>query len=208
MKTTFAFVTVLAATLCLLTSGFVSSVQAYPQPAIVSSSWQLDFDYETPKPIAVKDGLGRIHWYWYMTYTVENHSGKKRFLSPEVTIATDSGKIITAGRKVPSNVFNAVKAAEGNSLLIDPLLVVDEILEGSDYAKESVAIWPAFEEDVDEFRVFVGGISGESAYVVNPITKDRVRLRRSKMMTFDTPGNVLSPKNQPVILKVDTEVMR
>ncbi|QDU32163.1 hypothetical protein KS4_01920 [Poriferisphaera corsica] len=209
MKRTFGLVTVLAATLCLLSSDFVGSVQAYPQPQIVSRSWQLDFDFQTPKPIAVEDAFGNVKWYWYMLYSVENNSAKKRFLSPEVTVATDSGKIITAGRNVPSNVFNAVQAAEGNPYLIDPLLVVDELLVGSDYSKETVAIWPAFDHDVDEMRVFVAGLSGESAYAENALTKERVLLRRVKMLTFSTPGNLVGNiKNQPVVLQADAEVMR
>ena len=209
MKNTIAFLTVLAATLCLLSGSFISKAQAFPQPEIVSTSWVLDFEYQQPKPIAVPDRMGNVKWYWYMAYKVENFTGDERILAPEFTIATDSGKIIQANQNVPYYVFNEVKKALNNPYLISPIEVVDTILQGGDYAKESVAIWPAFDHDVDEYSIFVSGLSGESAHVVNPVTKENVLLRPTRMITYKTPGNhIVTPQKQPLIPVRSIEVMR
>ena len=209
MKNTIAFLTVLAATLCLLSGSFVSKAQAFPKPEIVSTSWVLDFTYNQPKPIAVTDRMGNIRWYWYMSYKVVNNTGNERILAPEFTIATDSGKIMQANKDVPYYVFSEVKKALKNPYVVSPIEVVDTILQGEDYAKESVAIWPAFNHDVDEYSIFVSGLSGESAHVKNPVTQETVLLRRTHMITYKTPGNhVVTPQKQPMIAVQNIEVMR
>ena len=209
MKTKLALTAVLAAFFCVTLSVMPSRAEAYPEPAIVSPSWVLDFECETPRAVAVKDGLGVMRWYWYMPYRVVNNTGQDRILSPEFTIATDSGRIIEAGKRIPMAVYREVKTKLNNPLLMSPLEIVDKILQGEDFAKESVAIWPAFDHDVDEFSVFVTGLSGESATVKNQLTGEKVLLRRTTMITYKTPGNIINnPQLQPVIFENKREVMR
>jgi len=183
-------------------------ILGYPEPAIVSPSWSLKFEFNEPRPIAVKTLKDTIQWYWYMPYEVVNLTGKDRLFIPEITIATDSGQIITAGRDVPPAVFNLIKEQLQNPLLESPIEIVGKILQGEDYAREGVAIWPAFGEDVDEFTVFFAGHSGENATVQNPVTKQNVLMRRTNLRRFSTPGNHPNPEAQPVILIEQTDVMR
>ncbi|WP_432798640.1 hypothetical protein [Poriferisphaera sp. WC338] len=209
MKTTLALTTVLAALFCVTLTLSPSKAQAYPEPAIVSTSWVIDVKFEKPTAIAVKDRFGVNRWYWYLPYRAINNTSSDRILSPEFTIATDSGKIIQAGKNVPLSVYRAIEKQLNNPLLLSPLEIVDKILQGDDYAKESVAIWPAFDHDVDEFSVFVAGLSGESATVKNVLTGDDVLLRRTIMLTYNTPGNNINAlQDQPVILKTRRDVMR
>lgn len=182
---------------------------AYPEPAIVSPSWALDFTFKNPQPMAVHNAEGQVQWYWYMPYKVVNQTGEDRLFIPEITIATDSGRIITAGQNVPPSVFTIVKRKLlKNPLLENPMEIVGKILQGEDYAREGVAIWPAFGHDVDEFVVFFAGHSGENATVLNPITGEKVLMRRTMMLRFGSPGNHPSPETQPITLEQHTEVMR
>jgi len=181
---------------------------AAPRPQIVSTSWNLDFEFDMPSPIAVKGVDGQVRWYWYITYTVSNNSGSERDFVPEFTVANDRGQIITAGRGVPSVVFVKIKELLGDPLLESPVEVVGRLLQGDDFAKRSVIVWPASYQDVDELRVFVSGLSGETAKFPNPLTGEPVFVRRTRMMTFATPGDAISPQDRSVKLLDVQDVMR
>ncbi len=171
---------------------------ARPEPSIVPRSWQLDITYQQPRPIAIRDVEGNTRWYWYMPYRVVNNSGQERFFSPEITIATDRGDIVVANDKIPGAVYDAVAAKLDNPLLENPLTVVGKILLGEDYARNTVAIWPAFEHDVDTVNIFIAGLSGETAAIEHPETGDPIVLRKTLQIDFATPGTEVHPQRQPV----------
>lgn len=187
-----------------------SIAQAYPEPSIVPVSWQLDFTSEKPRAIAVRDLSGQLRWYWYITYKVTNHSGEDRLFVPEVQIATDQGDLVRAGQDVPTAVFFAIKEKLGNTLLESPNQVVGKILQGDDYARESVAVWPAFSHDIDELSIFVTGLSGESTTVKNPMTQEEVIVRKTRMLTYRVPGDDMNtPPAQQAITPADSQwIMR
>lgn len=184
--------------------------RTYPEPSVSSRAWRFDFSYDTPKPIHVKQSNGTSRWYWYMTYKVTNNSGTERIFVPDITVVTDTGETITAGKDVPVGVYTAIKDSTGNRLLESPILVVGRLLQGEDNSRESVAIWPANEngKDVDQFKIFVAGISGELAVTQNPKTSEDVVLRRTLMLTFDLPGTNVPLQKQPVVPKGKEWVMR
>ena len=188
-----------------------SRLLAFAEPALVPTSWQLEFTYRAPRPIAVRGIDRRVRWYWYMPYKIVNNSGQEQFFVPEFTIATNRGDIITAGRGIPPHVFTAVKKELGNRLLENPLQVSGRILLGEDHAKESVAIWPVFQHDVDYQTIFVASLSGESVIIKHPLTGKDVPLRKSLMLTYHTPGSrapSVTPQQQTVRLLSKTWVMR
>ncbi|MEX1017086.1 MAG: hypothetical protein WDZ31_10110 [Phycisphaeraceae bacterium] len=203
-STGFALFAILAAVGCWQ----AQQAQAYPEPAIVSPSWNLEFEYRTPQAIAVEDVDGSPRWYWYIRYKVTNHTGDDRLFIPEITVATDTGKIIETGQNVPASVFARIKERERSPLLESPIDVVGRILQGEDYARESVAIWPAGREPVNELRIFVGGISGETANTEHPGTGETVMLRRTRMLTYHLPGKPATPQRQPVVFRSERDVMR
>lgn len=178
--------------------------KTYPEPSVSSRAWRFDFAHETPKPIFVNQ-----RWYWYMTYKVTNHSGTERIFVPDITVVTDAGDTIIAGKDVPVGVYTAIKDATGNRLLESPILVVGRLLQGEDNARESVAIWPAnTSKDIDQYKVFVAGISGELAVTQNAKTNEDVVLRRTLMLTFDLPGTNVPIQKQPVVPHGKEWVMR
>jgi len=190
----------------------VSYINAYPEPALTSPSWVLDFTYQTPEAISVRDTEGQIRWFWFIVYKVVNNTGEDRLFIPEITIADDQGSITTAGQDIPMSVFPAVKANLNNPFLESPIEVIGKIMQGEDYARESVAIWPVSEVDVDEFTMFISGISGETTTIQSPQTGEQVLMRRTLMLRFATPGSPTaethSPQKQPIVLLDEQYVMR
>ena len=186
---------------------------AYPEPSLVSTAWEFKFSYDHPRAIAVQNLDGQWEWYWYMTYKVVNNTGQERLFIPEIALATEQGDILTAGRGVRTNVFDAIKKKVGNRLLESPSDVVGQILQGADHAKESVAIWPAPEHNIDQVTVFFGGLSGETAQVKVPDSTDPTKtidalVSKTLMIDYEFPGSPLSPQNQAVVFKGEKWIMR
>ena len=201
--TLFAGMTALAAILT-----WQGVLLAFEEAGVVPKSWLLTFTHDQPRTIAVTLPDGSVRWFWYLSYKLVNHTGEDRMFIPEFTIATDAGDIISSGQNVPAAVYPAVAEKLGNPLLESPADIVGKILQGPDYARESVAIWPVPDHDVDQMSIFVGGISGETATVTNPMTGEKVLVRRSRMITYATPGTVVNPEDQPTKLLSETDVMR
>lgn len=183
-------------------------VSAFPRPAIVAKAWQLDLEVGKPQPISVRDVDGQIQWYWYLTYKVQNNTRQERLFIPEIAVATDEGHIVTAGQDVPSKVFEAIKKRQRNPLLMSPIEIVGRLLLGTDFAKESVAVWPAFDRPVDNIDIFFAGLSGETQAIEHPLTKEPVVMRKVLMVTFATPGAKVHPQEQPVLPRGDEWIMR
>ncbi|MEM8783320.1 MAG: hypothetical protein AAGE65_10765 [Planctomycetota bacterium] len=206
---------------------------SFPTPAVANDDWKLDFTPGVPTAIAIEDAFGNARWYWYLPYTVTNHSGSDQRFIPQVTVLTDTGNIIEAGKNVPARAFTQVAAQLKNPLLESPQSVVGTIRQGVDFEKDSVFIWPVPPEDVDQFTVFVAGLSGETAVLTMPSTGEPlmepaldietgqplldengapvmrpVIARRTTALTYATPGTPDSPQQRPVTLLAETRVMR
>jgi len=183
-----------ASTTCALLSiailtGVAGLADAYPQPRIVTDSWQLGFDHETPRAIQVVTEAGQpARTFWYLPYTVTNDTGADQMFIPDVRIITNTGELIAAGRDVPPVVFQAIKAERRNPLLISPIEAIGRILQGEDNAKDSVAIWAAPQSDVDAVTVLIKGLSGETTVVRHPETGRDIVLRKTLKLEYATPG--------------------
>ncbi|XAL97990.1 hypothetical protein OT109_10310 [Phycisphaeraceae bacterium D3-23] len=210
-----------------------------PEPELVTSSWMLTFTYETPRTIPIEMADGSTQWYWFMTYKVlndpriRNNNRESILFIPDIIIADDRGGIIHANRDISPRVFPAIKDLLRNDLLESPAQVSGNMLPGEDFIKESVAIWPVSDEDVDEFSIFIAGIYGETCTVPHPITGEPmtervthprtgepvmdangepetrpIYLRRNRMLRFVTPGTIRNPQRQSIRLEEETDVMR
>lgn len=200
--------TVALCAVCVIAIPSAERASAFPEPEIVESAWKLDFDFDTPRVIALQDKRGKTQWYRYMTYKVVNETGDDRLFIPEIVIAMDDGRVLTSGQNVPAAVFKAIKKEVGNPLLESPIDIVGKILQGEDYAKEGVALWPVATTDVDHFEVFVSGLSGETKTIKNPRTGEPVMTRRALMLSFKAPGTFPNPQVEPVSLLTKRDVMR
>ncbi len=181
---------------------------AAPEPEIVPSAYQLDFDYQAPQPIAIRSPEGNIQWYWYLTYTITNNTGDDHLYIPDVTVSYDDGVILQAGKDIPASVFKAIQKKQRNPLLLSPMQVVGELLQGKDFAKTTVAIWPHFGPNVKQMRVFVAGLSGETAKLKVKDKKEPVLLRKTRMLIYEVPGTSVHPQEQILKRKSDKWIMR
>lgn len=199
---------VMGLVLAVLLIAPASRLLAYPEPSALSRSWQFEVTCQTPQAIAVTDLQGRKQWYWYLPYKVINRTGEDRLFAPEFTIATEQGDIVQAGRGVPASVFNEIKKKLGNDLLESPAAVVGQFLQGPDFAKEGVAIWPAFGHDIQSLTVFFSGLSGETQVVKNPGNGEDVLVSKTLMLKYSLPGDARNAGKQILVLTGEKWVMR
>lgn len=185
------------------------------QPASAPSSsparsqrWQLTFTHGAPTPITVRGDDGIPRAYWYMTYKVENNTSEDRFFVPDATLFLDSGAILLSLDDLPQPVFTAIREHLGNPLLDHPLRVIGPLLQGPDYARESVMVWPLPEGNVDHVAIFVGGLSGETELITDPLSGDPVVLRKTLMIEYSLPGTAGTIQTKPVILTSEQWIMR
>lgn len=206
---------------------------AAPTPDAVTHHWQFDFQYSTPDTIAIQNADGTTDWYWYMTYRVANLDEEELFFDPNIQIQDNTGRIVTANLGVGNRVFNAVRNHVQDPLLVSPLEVPGRILQGQDYARRSVIIWKDSGEDTDAFKVYIGGIYGESKIVADPSTGEPIMVpvidaitgeprtdadgepmmqpllvHRTKMLHYTTPGTTIVPQDPTIELSEEKDVMR
>ena len=148
-----------------------STAWGYPKPAVVPSSWELQFDFQSVRRIKIDLPGQGAKTYWYMIYTVTNETGQDVVFHADFTLVTDDLRVMHAGVDVPPAVFKAIKQEYRNTYpwLEHPRDLVGKLGQGKDNARDSVAIWPDFSPYTSQFTIFVSGLSGEAVEVPNPI---------------------------------------
>lgn len=204
----------LVLSLLIVSLGGIATAR-YPEPKLVSPSWQLDFSYSTPRRIVVNvPGEPLPKAYWYMTYTATNNTGQERIFLPRFEMLTSDGRVLLADFQIPAAVYDAIARREKNPLMKPALELAGSILEGEDYAKYGVAIWPEPSAEPGTFSIFVQGLSGEA---VNLETADGspvldkegkpIILRKTKQIDVKVKGDELYA-GDPVSVIGETWVMR
>jgi hypothetical protein len=178
---------------------------AYPKPAPVPPRWELEFK---PGELRLYVDPNEGQTYWYFTYMVTNRTGRDQVWAPVFDLFTDAGEILRSGREVPSRVAADIKELLGNEFLEHQNEIIGDIYHGRDHAKEGLVVWPARRTDVNEISLFIAGTSGETAVVVNPLTGERVLLRKTLQRDYLIPGDALPRGSKPVELKTQHWVMR
>jgi hypothetical protein len=140
--------------------GLAAFAQAYPKPSVYPTTWELKFEVGTPTRVVVGDRA-----YWYLTYSVTNHTGQERVFLPAFEVLTPNGVAVRTDRLIPIEVVSTVRKQAGNKLLEQANQIAGEIRLGIDEARDGVAIWPEANVEDREFTVFGTGFSGETAKV-------------------------------------------
>lgn len=173
---------------------------AFPEPNVVTTSWQLEFKHEHPRAMQVRlPGEQDPRTYWYMVYTVTNNSGEEQNFVPVITLLSDAGDFVSAQKGIPPVVFTTLKQRLRNPLLTNPTQVVGRILQGADNAIDGVAIWSMPDHDVNHVSIFFEGLSGETHVIKDPRTGDDKLLRKTLHLQYDTPGSVERQPEKPWI---------
>jgi len=142
-----------------------------PAPAPTPISWEFDFKYVPPRRITVQlAGSDQPNTYWYMLYTVTNTSQTTQRFYPTFELVTEDLRVIPTDMGISPLVFNAIKERHQitHKYLVHPTKAIGDLRRGDDYARESVAIWPVGDLNVNEFKIYIAGLSGEARVLRNP----------------------------------------
>jgi hypothetical protein len=222
MKRIAAAVALMVASLGVLV-GPVGS--AAPKPSQVPFSWELDFEYKTPQAIRIQlPGEKSAKTFWYMLYTVTNHTGADQTFVPEFVLYTTSGQLLRSGAGVPFTAYEQIKQTVNNPLLQESTAIIGKLLQGNDNAKTGVAIWPDFDARSGVIDIFVGGLSGEMTEITlpeaievmqldasgkqNKVTKSTVVLNKTLDLRYSVPGEASNRANVTPVLEKKSWVMR
>jgi hypothetical protein len=188
---------------------------------VATTSWQLDVKFHDPQRIAVVlPGSDQPTTFWYLLFEVTNNTGHEVEYYPSFSLVTDTLKVVEGGSEISPSVYEAIAARHKREFpfLAMPAKVAGRLLQGEANSRASVAVFRDFDPKASGFDIFVGGLSGEMARVVNPAfdkqsdeTEENPRffvLRRTLGISFDFPGDEKSRSGSIPVRRSREWVMR
>ena len=206
--------------LILILAFLPGSSQAYPKPSPYPISWDLRFEYQTPKRLVVRTAPGReVEAFWYMTFTVANLSREEHNFLPRFEMMANDGQVYRSDDHIPLVVLETIRVKEHNAR-IEGLNDIAGILRiGEDQARDGVAIWREPNPKMGRFSIFAAGLSGEGVILkddkgnaierTNPEgKKEPVVLWKTLEIDYLLPGDEKNPGNDVIELVEQKWVMR
>ena len=167
-----------------------ATVWGYPRPSPSGRGWQLDFEYGAMKQIRlVLPGQSSPTTFWYMPFTLTNNTGRDVSFYPRPYVFTDTGQLVEAFQGVDALAYPIISKLLGRELLEEDLLVRGKILQGEENARESVFIWRDFDPKAASFKVFVSGLSNETASVSDPMNGKKYSLAKALQLSYGLGGD-------------------
>jgi len=193
----------------ILTAVLVGLCMAAPKPAILQrpGQWTMEVKFEHPQQIVVPWGASGQSRFWYMILTVTNRTGRDVEFYPKCDLMTDTFQVLPAGQGVPPVVFQQIQQRHGGVYqFLEPLERVESrILQGEDNAKDIVIAWQDFDPQAASFKIFVSGLSNETAIVRHPVAVNgagqpvQVFLRKTLELNYSLQGDpTIRPSVQTV----------
>lgn len=173
---------------------------AAPEPAIVPGlgDWTVDVTFEHPQQIVLRlSGDNKPRRFWYTLITLTNKTNRDVDFYPRCELMTDTFQIMPAGKDVPGVVFERIKKRHQSRY---PFLEAleksgNKILQGEDNAKDITVIWPDFDAQAKNIKVFIAGLSNETVAIDHPVAKDKsgkpvkVFLRKTLELSYNLGGD-------------------
>ncbi len=191
---------------------------AAPEPAIVQGSgqWTVEVKFEHPQQFVLPWGGNGDARYWYTIITVTNRTGEDVEFFPRCELMTDTFQIVPAGTNVPPVVIEKIKQRHQSRYpLLESLNQVEQrILEGEDNAKDILVVWKDFDKRATSFKLFITGLSNETAMVKHPVAVDadgnpvQVFLRKTLALDYTLRGDPAMRSLVEVVYKGKSWVMR
>jgi len=209
--------------LALLAMGtqVIRTSTAAPKPAFVppEGTWQLDLELHGPpqKITVALPGNPEPKRFWYLLYTISNHTGRDVEFFPKIDLITDTLLLHHAGEHVRQPVFEAVRKRYAKTI---PFLEPEEkvaglILQTRDNARDTVAIFEDFDPNATEANIFISGLSNETIALELPFvenktapTKKKVLLQKSLMLKYSISGDRYHPEDRIMLYKERDWIMR
>ncbi|KPL25440.1 MAG: hypothetical protein AMJ75_00915 [Phycisphaerae bacterium SM1_79] len=173
---------------------------AAPEPVIVQGPglWTVDTTFTHPQQIVLQlAGDDKPKLFWYMIVTLTNKTSGDVEFYPKCELMTDTFQIISASKDAAPAVFARIK---GRHESIYPFLedleeAGNKILQGEDHTKDIAIVWPDFDSRAKQVKVFITGLSNETAAVDHPVAKDevgepaKIYLRKTLELSYDLRGD-------------------
>lgn len=190
-----------------------------PIPAAMPApgQWTIDTKFTHPQQIILRTGPGgKPERFWYSLITLTNKTGRKVDFYPKCELKTDTFQIIPAGQNVTPDVFESIKNRhQATYSFLESLAATDnKILAGEDNTKDIAVIWPDFDEKAKEIKIYITGLSNETAFVNHPVAKDKngeplkVFLRKTLELTYNLEGDSAQRSDANLVFKSTGWVMR
>ena len=141
------------------------------KPSPIPIAWEIKFDFVDLKRLEVESPeTGEKSIYWYMVYTADNTSDRTQHFFPMFRIVTEDLRTMESDMGIDPFVFDRIKELYRKTYpyLVPPNRAIGKLMSGDDNARESVAIWSQIDLNVNQFAIYVSGLSGERRFVRNP----------------------------------------
>ena len=180
---------------------FIGSIsQSAPEPAAVPTSniWTINTEFSHPQQIIMQnESTNQLKRYWYMIITLTNETKRDVDFYPKCELMTDTFQVIPAGKGVASVVFEKIKERHKSKY---PFLKYindadNKLLQGEDNACDLAIIWENFDNKAQNVKLFITGLSNETAVVDHPVAKDqegraiKVYLRKTLELSYNIHGD-------------------
>ena len=182
-------------------SGVIACVcLAAPEPAIVPApgQWTIDMQFTHPQQIVLPTRAGNQPTrFWYVIITLTNNTDNDVDFYPKCDLMTDTFQITPAGKAVTPAVFEQIKKRHRSRYpFLEPLAMAgNRILQGEDNTKDIAIIWPDFDVQAKNIKVFIAGLSNETVAIDHPVAKDqsglplKVFLRKTIELSYAFKGD-------------------
>ncbi len=192
---------------------------AAPEPAIVPApgQWTVDMEFTHLQQILLRRSSdNQPTRFWYTIITLTNNTGNDVGFYPKCDLMTDSFQITAAGKSVTPAVFAQIKTRHKSKYPFLESLdkAGNKILQGEDNTKDIAVVWPDFDTQATNIKVFITGLSNETVAVDHPVSKDemgkplKVFLRKTIELSYDLKGDPALRSNASLAYKGKRWIMR
>lgn len=197
-----------------------SLAPAYPKPSPYPISWDLKFDYQTPKRIVVRTAPNREpEAFWYMTFTVTNLTRAEQNFLPRFELLDNEGVVNRSDDNIPLTVLETIRIKERNQRIEALNDLAGKLRIGEDQARDGVAIWREPSVKMGRFSIFAAGLSGESVILkdekgnalerTNPEgRKEPIVLWKTLQLDYHLPADEKNPGTDVLQLVEQQWIMR
>ncbi len=192
---------------------------AGPEPAIVPApgQWTVNIEFTHPQQVVLPNSLdNQPTRFWYTIITLTNNTGYDVDFYPKCDLMTDSFHVIAAGKLVSSSIFDQIRRRHRSRYpFLEPLHKSgNKILEGVDNTKDIAVVWPDFDTRAKNIKLFIMGLSSETAVVNHPVSKDqngepvKIFLRKTLELNYALRSDAALRSNASLVYKGKRWFMR